>query len=80
MKTLDVEQINRLQTQQEALVQTARAGAQLASLVRGAIRGCTPTTDPDGRLEKMLVGFLEFAGFELPLAELRKKAPPQTLP
>lgn len=56
--TLSVEQISTLETQHAALVRTARAGATLAGMVRGAVRGC------DERTSKMLTIFLELAGFE----------------
>ncbi len=65
MKTLEIEQITALQEQHAALIQTARAGAKLASFCRGAIRGLDAVTDPDGRTTKMLVCFLEMAGFEV---------------
>ena len=65
MKTLEIEQITALQERHAALIQTARAGAMLAGFVRGAIRGCDATTDPNGRTKKMLVCFLEMAGFEV---------------
>lgn len=64
MKTMELEQITALQDQHETLIATARAGATLASLCRGAIRSCNATTDPDGRVKTILTNFLDMAGFE----------------
>lgn len=64
VKTLELEQITALQERHELLIATARAGTTLASLCRGAIRGCNATTDPTGRIKAMLTHFLEMAGFE----------------
>lgn len=58
------EQISALETQHAALIRTARAGAELASFVRGAIRGCDERNDPDGKVSKMLIAFLAMAEFE----------------
>ncbi len=65
MKTLEVEQISALQEQHIKLVATARAGATLASFVRGAIRGCDASNDPDGRIKNMLAKLLDLAGFDV---------------
>jgi len=62
--TLDVEDIASLQSSSDALFATARAGTMLASLCRGAIRGCDSTTDPGDRVKAMLAKLLEMAGFE----------------
>jgi len=75
MKTLELEQITKLLEEHAALAHTARSGATLASLVRGAIRGCDAKTDPEGRLREMLGIFLEMSGFESPRAEENRKLP-----
>lgn len=46
-----------------ALVWTARAGLTLAGCLRGAIDGHDEDTDADGEIRKMLIDFLELAGF-----------------
>lgn len=68
-KTLAVENISAIERKIGALAATARAGAHLASLCRGAIRGCDARNDPDGKVAAMLTNFLKIAGFELPELE-----------
>lgn len=65
MRTLTLEQISELVNQHEVLIDTARAGATLASMVRGAIRACDQRTDPTGRTKEMLAALLVAAGFEI---------------
>jgi hypothetical protein len=65
-KTLTVEQISNMEEQFGQLVRTAKSGVNLASLCRGAIRGCDKDNDPTGHIEAMLSRFLELSGFSLP--------------
>lgn len=76
-KTLEVEQITEqsrmlaglarsynLTAECAAIVDTAKAGARLASLCRGAIKVCDEQNDPTERVKTMLTQFLLIAGFD----------------
>lgn len=63
-KTLSVEQISALSEQHDVLVATASAGAMLAGMCRGALKGCDESTDPTGRIRNMLGTFLDISGFD----------------